>query len=306
MSENNLQRKNQKIFGINASNNQITAFGSKATTGNPVYTNDIEEIQTTAYENGWYGATVQGNAPTITDTNAINYETSYQVAYLMQKGIAEWDSKTTYYKGDICLLKDEQKIPYVIYSQIDSNKNYNPASNPDKWRALIDRVVVGEMKMYCGLTAPTGYLLCDGSAVSRIQYKDLFNVIGTYFGQGDGQTTFNLPDMRNRFPEGAGTNTLGQHIEAGIQDHKHYLINANRFYSYTGVTDGTMGNSSNSMGNNDYWLCGTNQTQTDSGNYPANLYLSSEASKTNVENTVYGKSDTVQPEATIINYIIKF
>lgn len=294
MSENNLQRKNQKIFGINASNNQITAFGSKATTGNPVYTNDIEEIQTQAYENGWYGATVQGNAPTITDTNAINYETSYQVAYLMQKGIAEWDSKTTYYKGDICLLKDEQKIPYVIYSQIDSNKNYSPASNPDKWRALIDRAVVGEMKMYCGLTAPTGYLLCDGSEVSRTQYKDLFNVIGTFFGQGDGQTTFNLPDMRNRFPEGAGTNALGQHMEAGLPEIAGEITpNSDR-------DDGVQGT---------FTGCFYQKTTGQKGSAASDQILNSVPGfgfKASLSSAIYGKSETVQPEATIINYIIKF
>ena len=50
--------------------------------------------------------------------------------------------------------------------------------------------------------APTGWLLCYGQAVSRTTYNDLFSVVGTTFGVGDGTTTFNLPDLRGRFPLG--------------------------------------------------------------------------------------------------------
>ena len=62
----------------------------------------------------------------------------------------------------------------------------------------------GSIIMYGAATAPTGWLLCDGSAVSRTTYADLFAVIGTTFGVGNGSTTFNLPNLRNRFVVGAG------------------------------------------------------------------------------------------------------
>lgn len=52
---------------------------------------------------------------------------------------------------------------------------------------------VGSIIPYAGSTAPTGYLLCDGSAISRSTYSSLFSVIGTTYGPGDGNTTFNLP-----------------------------------------------------------------------------------------------------------------
>lgn len=52
----------------------------------------------------------------------------------------------------------------------------------------------GVVMMYAGTTAPSGYLLCDGSAVSRSTYSILFSVIGTNYGAGDGSTTFNLPN----------------------------------------------------------------------------------------------------------------
>lgn len=61
---------------------------------------------------------------------------------------------------------------------------------------------VGVMNMWPTNTAPTGWLLCYGQAVSRSTYAALFAVIGTTFGAGDGSTTFNLPDMRGRVPLG--------------------------------------------------------------------------------------------------------
>jgi microcystin-dependent protein len=63
---------------------------------------------------------------------------------------------------------------------------------------------------YGGLTAPTGWLLCDGSAVSRSVYLALYNILGITYGAGDGTTTFNLPDRRGKFGVGAdGTYTRG-------------------------------------------------------------------------------------------------
>lgn len=65
-------------------------------------------------------------------------------------------------------------------------------------------VPAGTIIMFGGSSAPTGYLLCDGSAVSRTTYADLFAIIGGNFGTGDGSTTFNVPDMRSRHPIGMG------------------------------------------------------------------------------------------------------
>jgi microcystin-dependent protein len=69
----------------------------------------------------------------------------------------------------------------------------------------------GAIIPYGGATAPTGYLLCDDSAVSRTTYATLFAILSTTFGTGDGSTTFNVPDLRDRLPLGKGTNnsTLG-------------------------------------------------------------------------------------------------
>lgn len=65
----------------------------------------------------------------------------------------------------------------------------------------------GAMVQFAGSSAPTGWLICDGAAVSRTTYAALFAAIGTTFGAGDGTTTFNIPDGRGRTAIGAGTGT---------------------------------------------------------------------------------------------------
>ena len=62
--------------------------------------------------------------------------------------------------------------------------------------------IPGLIEPFAGTVAPTGYLFCDGAAVSRDTYAALFAVIGTTYGAGDGSTTFNLPDMTGRVPLG--------------------------------------------------------------------------------------------------------
>ena len=65
---------------------------------------------------------------------------------------------------------------------------------------------VGTIKMYGHTSAPAGYLACDGTAVSRSTYAALFALIGENFGNGDGSSTFNLPNFQDRMAAGLGTN----------------------------------------------------------------------------------------------------
>jgi microcystin-dependent protein len=111
---------------------------------------------------------------------------------------------------------------------------------------VVDGFPVGGMTPYGGASAPTGWLLCDGSAVSRTTYYALFQAIGTGWGVGDGSTTFNLPDAIGAAPVGVGTSTgytenetyaLGTKYNDQMQGHHHlsryYLQNANMG---TGIT----------------------------------------------------------------------
>lgn len=80
---------------------------------------------------------------------------------------------------------------------------------------LFPAVPIGSLLDFAGTTAPTNYLTCDGSAVSRTTYAALYAVIGTVWGSGDGSTTFNLPDIRRRATIGSGgtgTSTIGNSV----------------------------------------------------------------------------------------------
>ena len=93
--------------------------------------------------------------------------------------------------------------------------------------AGVDGAPAGTVSMWSGTASsvPNGYLLCDGSAVSRVAYTDLFNAIGTAHGVGDGSTTFNLPNLRNRFVVGEGTSyalaATGGSADATLVSHSH-------------------------------------------------------------------------------------
>lgn len=80
------------------------------------------------------------------------------------------------------------------------NKRFTPKYDDDlipKW--YFDNIIntdifyTGEVKSYMGTEVPNGWLLCDGSTISRNAYKKLFDVIGTEYGIGDGVSTFELP-----------------------------------------------------------------------------------------------------------------
>lgn len=76
----------------------------------------------------------------------------------------------------------------------------------------------GLVMAFGGATAPDGWLVCDGSAISRNVYSLLFGAIGTTYGAGDGSTTFNLPDLRGRAAIGvSGSHPLGE--AAGEETH---------------------------------------------------------------------------------------
>ena len=80
-----------------------------------------------------------------------------------------------------------------------------------------DTLPIGTQVAYGGTVPPTGWLICDGSAVSRTTYAELFKVIGTSYGAGDGSTTFNLPNKKGRVSAGYDStnskfNAIGKHL----------------------------------------------------------------------------------------------
>lgn len=108
-----------------------------------------------------------------------------------------------------------------------------------------DTLPIGFVGAYSGVTAPEGWLICDGAAVSRTAYSALFAAIGTTYGAGDGSTTFNLPDYRDRVPVGLDANdsdfnvlgkTLGSKSNTYDLTHKHTQGNTGAATGNTGST----------------------------------------------------------------------
>ena len=152
---------------------------------------------------------------------------------------------------------------------------------------------VGTISAFGGSTAPDGWLLCQGQALSRTEYASLFSVIGTSFGSGDGSTTFNIPDLRGKFAEGlpASGRTLGESVSAGLPNISGSVggvIKYNDIFTKNGALKDSVSSTTNlgaSSGSNE-GACVLNFDASDS-------------------NAIYGGSDTVQPAAVCINYIIK-
>jgi microcystin-dependent protein len=96
-------------------------------------------------------------------------------------------------------------VTFEATPQVGTNQIYHQGNLP----AVIATVSepVGTIKMFAGTGDPAGgsYLICDGRAISRTTYATLFGVVSTTYGAGDGTTTFNIPDFRERSPVGQAT-----------------------------------------------------------------------------------------------------
>lgn len=192
---------------------------------------------------------------------------------------------------------------------------YNTANNVfyiwngtawDTWGSGSGGVPTGTVSMFAGTTAPTGYLLCQGQAVSRTTYSALFSVIGTAYGTGDGSTTFNLPNLQGRFAlgknsshalastGGAETVTL---TTSQIPAHTHgnkSLIGSLVAYSWDdGLANGIISNSVNSK-NSGYY----------SGSAIGHIQYQVDASHEHDSVGGGAEHDNMPPYQTV-NYIIK-
>lgn len=159
-------------------------------------------------------------------------------------------------------------------------------------------IPTGCVQAFAGATTPQGWLLCDGSAVSRTDYADLYAVIGDTYGAGDGSTTFNLPDLVDKFVEGSAT--AGTEKTAGLPNitgNFHVRVKNGGYFAAigddtSGAFYGVAGSVASSV---DGAMSGVQTGYTRTFGFDASR-----------SSSVYGDHTTVQPPAVTMRYIIKY
>ena len=146
---------------------------------------------------------------------------------------------------------------------------------------------IGSIITFTRIDIPNNYLLCDGSEISRITYNKLFTIISTNFGEGDNETTFNLPLLTdNRYLQGSAE--VGNYIDAGLPNiegccggtYLGAITNATgAFFTRTETHGGCQGG----------------------GNMFHKVYLNASLSS-----SIYNKSTTVTPLSLTVKYLIKY
>lgn len=157
---------------------------------------------------------------------------------------------------------------------------------------------VGMMVMFAALSAPAGWLVCNGSAVSRTTYADLFAVIGTTWGAGDGSTTFNIPDMRTRAPFGYSSGSSGfdsLNNSGGATSHAKTFANGTAYALFDIATANMYINRVSGISS---WTAGNGSTSASWGG---------DASARTNGTRVAGATDSTNdmPPYLIVNFIIK-
>lgn len=139
----------------------------------------------------------------------------------------------------------------------------------------------GSLTLFAGGAAPNGWLLCQGQAISRTTYAGLFAAIGTTYGVGDGSTTFNLPNLQDRFPIGSsGTKALGATggaatktlVEANLPSHTHSMAHTHAIDHDHGSTSTASDGSHNHVshrggaaGNGSFFMRSTTENVANTG-----------------------------------------
>lgn len=156
----------------------------------------------------------------------------------MAKGLVQQDSLTN--------------IAEAIRSKNGKTVQYTPAEMSQAILDIpfLDGFPIGGITAYSGENIPSGWLLCNGANISREDYSDLFDVVGTSFGSGDGSTTFALPDLTSKFIYGASDSS--DFNEKGGEEAHTLTINEMPSHNHSLTahgSDGTGNMVSQSIGN---------------------------------------------------------
>lgn len=193
-----------------------------------------------------------------------------------------------------CLTKDGQIAPIGAFNMggqkitnLGTGTNGTDGVNVNQVnQALTTLFDVGDIKTSVRSANHGNWFLCNGQAIDRQVYSELYNIIGTNFGAGDGVTTFNLPDYRGKFLRGLGGDSAADIYTTqaeGLPDHDHsYTAQSRHGRSGTGPTGA-------------WWSDGDVTYGTPTGI----------VTKASASNAIYGASNHVTPINQAINYFIK-
>lgn len=172
---------------------------------------------------------------------------------------------------------------------VNTSKFMTPARTREAMQTFVGGDLTGMIFAFTGNTIPSGYLACNGAAISRTTYAKLFDVIGTTYGSGDGSTTFNLPNLENNsFME--FSSSVGTAKSAGLPN-----ITGE---AGTPTTEGTSAISSSGALTATIIASGRA-----AGSGGSSMKISIDASKSS---SIYGNSTTVQPKSLTVRAIIKY
>lgn len=155
--------------------------------------------------------------------------------------------------------------------------------------------ITGKIEWFAFNTVPDGYLVCNGANVSRAVYADLFAVIGTIYGAGDGSTTFTLPNLVDRFIKGTAS-AVGKYLEAGLPNITGTVYTGDGGHSVSIVftrASGAIAVNTASYGTTPYYDTGITST----------IGFNIDATRSSA---IYGKSITVQPPSLTLLPCIKY
>ena len=157
-------------------------------------------------------------------------------------------------------------------------------------------IPVGTVLWSANPAVPSGYLLCNGAAVSRTTYATLFGVIGTTFGTGNGSSTFNVPNLIGKFPEGSAT--PGTVHNAGIPN----IVSC---FNCQGTLDPDyVGNKAACANNYVFTVAGLGYV--DGGTSTSDKFQITVTMDLSKGNAIYGNSSTVQPPALTLVPCIRY
>lgn len=229
-------------------------------------------------------------------------------------------SNATGLRPGVCTSTTRPTTPYTGQLIFETDTFALKFWTGSAWQGAVS-APAGTVNSYAGSTAPTGWLLCAGQAVSRTTYADLFSVVSTTYGSGDGSTTFNLPDLRGRAPFGkddmngsaasritsgvsgiTGTTLGAAGGDQNLHSHTHtqnphtHIQDAHRHVAQ--YKDNGVAGSLRSL------LNASSVSGTDGFEFDAATATNQNATATN-NATGSGNSQNMPP-ALILNYIIKF